>query len=656
MSQIGKLSKIGIEKILMWAEKGKKTGAFVFSRKEEKKYVYVKNGEIQTASSNNPKERLGRIMLRQEMISPKDIEKIQEFQRKEKVKFGKAVLQLKMGTNKDLRIALNKQTEEILINLFDWIDGEFLFYLNKVPPVDISNAEHSLDELICIGMERKNSWKELRKTLPRQDMILEVSFDVKMEDSEEKFSEDEFKVMTLVDGITPIVEICQLSELTEYDTVRALIKLLEHNLIKIQDDLLDDDTETIEAHGSDVVDVDLDSIQEKESPLFKDKELEIIKNELDSLLSKGEFIKAKKIIENLENSSDSFIKDSDIMHTFRLQVLSLDNIPILVNMDPENLKNLTMDPKAGFILSRIDGKLNIKLLSNISGFPKDTVQEIMYTLFMKDIVTIEKGKSAEEKKIDQKAEKDGIAKVEQAAEIKERVSKQYHNIAKMDYYEILGIDKKVEPGEIKKSYHSQVKLYHPDMLRGVESDILKMSEVIFDKIQLAYDTLSDTDKKNNYDQAKGFNLSEEEQRKLARLKAKAGLQYQIGMKAYKSRNYKRAIEFIRSAIDINPNEAVYYGVLAEIQSKNPKWFNQAKECCVKGLALDSHNSFLHNVMGSIFRKEGQIDDAEDHYRKALAIDPTNEDAKKGLERMGKKVDKKKSDQYDRIISKDIAII
>lgn len=660
MSQIGKLSKIGIEKILKWAEKGEKTGAFVFSRGEEKKYVYFKNGQILTASSNNPKERLGQVMLRKKMISPKEIEKIQEFQRKEKVKFGKAVLLLKMGTQKDLLDALHKQTDEILINLFDWVEGEFLFYLNKVPPVEISNPEHNLDELLRLGLERKTKWKELRRKLPHHEIVLEVSFDVNMGDSEQQFSEEEFKVMTLVDGISSINEICQLSDLTEFDTVRALVKLLDHNLIKLSDSMQDIDVDPHDEGSTESVDLDLDSVQEKQSPLIKTKELEILKKELDSLLGDGDFLKARELIRSFENSSGPFTKDSELMHTFRLELLALDNIPSLKNGSGDDIiKNLTVDPKAGFIISRIDGKLNIKLLSNISGFPKDNVQEILYNLFMMDVISIERGQSQEEllqQKAEQKQKAEEQSEKPNTEEIIKRIAKQYQNIPKMDYYEILGIDKKAEAADIKKAYHTQAKSYHPDMLRDIDTDTLKMSEVIFDKVQLAYDTLSDEEGKKNYDKAKGFNLSQEEQRKMAKIKAKAGLQYQIGMKAYKVRNYKKAIEFIRSAIDINPTEAVYYGVLAEIQAKNPKWFNQAKENCTRAISLDPHNAYLFIVMGGIYLDEGLVDDAEAQFRKALVIDPTNEEAKQALEKMGKKVEKPPINPFDKIITKDIATL
>lgn len=60
----------------------------------------------------------------------------------------------------------------------------------------------------------------------------------------------------------------------------------------------------------------------------------------------------------------------------------------------------------------------------------------------------------------------------------------------MDYYKILGVDKNSTPDDIKKAYRKLASLHHPD--KG--GDTTK-----FQEIQTAYDTLSDPQKKHQYD-------------------------------------------------------------------------------------------------------------------------------------------------------------
>lgn len=60
----------------------------------------------------------------------------------------------------------------------------------------------------------------------------------------------------------------------------------------------------------------------------------------------------------------------------------------------------------------------------------------------------------------------------------------------MDLYEELGVTKDAEPEEIKQAYRSQAKARHPD--RGGEPGS-------FHRLQLAYDVLSDAERRAHYD-------------------------------------------------------------------------------------------------------------------------------------------------------------
>ena len=64
----------------------------------------------------------------------------------------------------------------------------------------------------------------------------------------------------------------------------------------------------------------------------------------------------------------------------------------------------------------------------------------------------------------------------------------------MDYYEILGVPRNATQTEIRNAYRKLAKLYHPDRNN---SDEAKSAMVLINE---AYETLSDSDKKREYDQ------------------------------------------------------------------------------------------------------------------------------------------------------------
>lgn len=71
---------------------------------------------------------------------------------------------------------------------------------------------------------------------------------------------------------------------------------------------------------------------------------------------------------------------------------------------------------------------------------------------------------------------------------------------KQDYYELLGVPRKAPVKEIRAAYRKLARKYHPDLNPGDKS-----SEEKFKQIQEAYEVLSDTKKRQMYDQF-GFNV------------------------------------------------------------------------------------------------------------------------------------------------------
>ena len=67
--------------------------------------------------------------------------------------------------------------------------------------------------------------------------------------------------------------------------------------------------------------------------------------------------------------------------------------------------------------------------------------------------------------------------------------------AKQDYYELLGVSRKAPQKEIRQAYRKLARKYHPDLNPGDKS-----AEEKFKQVQEAYDVLSDSKKRQMYDQ------------------------------------------------------------------------------------------------------------------------------------------------------------
>lgn len=73
------------------------------------------------------------------------------------------------------------------------------------------------------------------------------------------------------------------------------------------------------------------------------------------------------------------------------------------------------------------------------------------------------------------------------------------NMQAKNYYKILGIDESANNSEIKRAYRDLAKKYHPDINQGD-----KRSEEKFKDVSVAYNVLSDSKKRQQYDQMRKF--------------------------------------------------------------------------------------------------------------------------------------------------------
>ena len=252
MGLTGNLKTVSFSDVLQLLSTGKKTGILTCSTGSRKKEIAFREGSIVFASSvNSNEDLLGNLLLKRGKINKKDLERAIALHKSTGRALGATLIDMQLFDKEEVGECLRMQIEEIVYNLFSWLEGEFLFTEGLHPDNAPFTVNLSTMNIIMEGTRRIDEWMEIQKVLPPNDILLRVRLNPKSHAEEITLSIDEFKVLTLINGDRTMPEVIESSPIGEFPTCRALYRLIVNSLVesagkKERDEIgIDEDEEEI---------------------------------------------------------------------------------------------------------------------------------------------------------------------------------------------------------------------------------------------------------------------------------------------------------------------------------------------------------------------------------------------------------------------------
>ena len=133
-------------------------------------------------------------------------------------------------------------------------------------------------------------------------------------------------------------------------------------------------------------------------------------------------------------------------------------------------------------------------------------------------------------------------------------------------FEVLGIDESATAPEVQKAYLALAKKWHPDRLpKSLDDHKAKVAKV-FAKVNEAYQTLSDEQKRQEYVDLVKHGGGTSRDRELIERAMDAGLVFQKGEVMFKKGEYAQAEALVHQAMQADPENLEYRAMLAWIQA------------------------------------------------------------------------------------------
>jgi curved DNA-binding protein CbpA len=218
----------------------------------------------------------------------------------------------------------------------------------------------------------------------------------------------------------------------------------------------------------------------------------------------------------------------------------------------------------------------------------------------------------------------------------ERADKFQRELASEDYYHIFGIEMSATLEKIKTAYYTLAKEFHPDKHLNLKADNLKGNlNSIFSRLTLIYKVLSDTKKRNEYDQTLTITPAKLQKEQTAEKTAPNNIQlakmrFHEGEDAFRRGAYARSKELFGQAVYLNSTVSDYHFHLGLALAKERN-FREAGKVLNTALKISPLNVDYLAELGHIHIELGFVLRATSTFKKAINIDPHNKRAAEGLQ-------------------------
>jgi curved DNA-binding protein CbpA len=194
---------------------------------------------------------------------------------------------------------------------------------------------------------------------------------------------------------------------------------------------------------------------------------------------------------------------------------------------------------------------------------------------------------------------------------------------KVNYYEVLGVERSATEGEIRDRFRQLARANHPDRYRG---DDKADAERKFQVLTEAVNVLTNAAKRKQHDSELGAGGARGPV-DFAQI-AKAYLSK--GVKAYKEGDWRAAYENFDMAVKHNAQDAKAFHYLALAAVRIPTYTRQAVQAIESAVQREPMNPLYLKDAGQIYKRAGMVAKAERYFEEALKWDASNVEAQAGL--------------------------
>lgn len=366
MGITGNLETMELSELLQWVSQGTKTGTLLIDDGRVKKQVFFKEGRIISSASTDPREYLGHFLVSHGHITEEELSKAIAMQEESGMLLGKILTTNGAISEDDLHRLLRMKAEESIYDLFSWSEGEFRFVDDDLPERTMVPMNLDVTSILLEGVQRIDEWGRIREVIPSDQAVPVAVGDLL---ADEDLSAGARQILEQVDDDRTVEEIQIQTHSSEFLVSKVLFDQARKGKIKIVRPRGGGRSREPETTGGGASGAE--GLLQKAEKHLADQEYEQALRHLRAARSlEPESKSVQQALEKVEEIVTQEVEKAGIR---------MDSIPELART-MEELTQLEISPQEGFMLSRLDGRYDVRSIIKISPMPQVDALLVVYRL------------------------------------------------------------------------------------------------------------------------------------------------------------------------------------------------------------------------------------------------------------------------------------
>ena len=208
-----------------------KTGVLKASHGENEVKTFIKNGCIICVMGSKESNRLGNILITNGIITQEQLDSSLDLASQKKKPLGKILIQEKLINEKTLNRFIDKQAEDIILDMLLWEAGSFIYNDYDLDIEDLIIPHLNIMKILMQATRRIDEMSVLVKQISDDRMRFKIS--AKTEEKEAlKLDDIERRILEFIDQGMTVREVLDASGENEFHCYKAYYSLISSGLIE----------------------------------------------------------------------------------------------------------------------------------------------------------------------------------------------------------------------------------------------------------------------------------------------------------------------------------------------------------------------------------------------------------------------------------------